>query len=172
MQVYRTFCKGFSEVKELPLNLKPTVNEGSHSIPRQDLHGYEYALLYYTDRVEVKAVPENGNFDIEGIEKLTELRIFGQDGEWYLIRTQDGWKGRVRTDKKSTEQVDSNKADCEFFDELHKVWDKVKVCGHSSKKLFIRVRNYFNYEGELEFVDSRFVGFEDCEGSKCEEAKQ
>lgn len=172
MQVYRTFCKGFSEVKELPLNLEPKVNKGRHSIPREDLQGYKYALLYYTDRVEVKAVPENGNFAIEGIEKLTELRIFGEDGELYLIRTQDGWKGRVRTDKKPTEQVDSNEVNCEFFDELHKVWDKVKVCGHSSKKLFIRVRNYFNLQGELEFVDSRFVGFENCEGSECEEAKQ
>ncbi|MDO4793299.1 MAG: CRISPR-associated protein Csx19 [Filifactor alocis] len=172
MQGYRTFCKGFSVVEELPLNLKPTVNEGSHSISHEDLQGYQYALLYYTDRVEVKAVPKNGSFDIEKIEKLTELRIFGEGGELYLIRTQDGWKGRVRTDKKPTEKVDSNEVNCEFFDELHKVWEKVKVCGHSSKKLFIRVRNYFNPKGELEFVDSRFVGFEDCEESKCEEAKQ
>lgn len=169
---YREFHKTVSEVTEIsadPIKEK----DGVGFVSLGETHNYEYAVLYYTDRVAVKKVEETKTeFHIEDVEKLTELRIFGLEREIYCIRAEDGWAGRIRTD---SPDVKEDNANCEIFDELHKVWNKVwndveKPEKEEESLLFIRVRNYFNTKGSLKFIDSRFVGFEPKSPSECKEA--
>lgn len=140
--------------------------------------GYRYAVLYYTDKVEVKPLNKSDClFTIDNFKKLTELRMFGEKSECYMIRANNEWRGRIRCDT----SYDGNTS-YEIFDELHKVWNKVDVShnirnfilengeysdtSRDNKDLFIRVRNYFELGEELKFIDWRFVEFELMEMKK------
>lgn len=138
------------------------------------MKGYRYAVIYFTDRVEVQRVAENAEeFMVEDFAKLLELRIFGPKSEYYCIRTEDGWKGRIRVDMETDSAQNSDSdgyEEQESFDELHKIWNRVhKQLDADGELLFLRVRNYFTGKGELRSVDSRFVDFECRSCRECEE---
>ena len=124
---------------------------------------YRYAVVYYTDKVEVIELQEEPVTEILDIDKILEVRIFGEQGEYYLIRNLDGsFVGRVIQDKPVVSEDNKDGWEKkEVFDELHKLWDKCYPNRTDKNKLvFVRVRNYFNVEGSLEFCDWRFVNFE------------
>lgn len=125
---------------------------------------YRYAVIYYTDKVDVIELKEPPLTELSDMENILEARIFGEQGEYYLLRNSDGnFVGRVIQDKKlnSSEENKEGWEEKEVFDELHKVWKRCYPNQEDKDKVvFVRVRNYFNTEGSLEFCDWRFVNFE------------
>ena len=158
--------------------------------PREELEssirGYDYVVQYTLDRVEIVEAP-----GYEGIpDDLLELRAFDADGELHMVDTEEGLKGRIRTDTEG--------AGTTVFDEEHALWGSVSLdaggvgevvlredrgtvvrlpksalpgLGESSVAT-IRVRNYLD-EGEVDeesgdtrfaFSDYRFVSFNVREG--------
>lgn len=125
---------------------------------------YQYAVIYYTDKVDVIELGKSSLAELSDMENILEVRIFGKQGEYYLLRNSDGnFVGRVIQDKKlnSSEENKEGWEEKEVFDELHKVWKRCYPNQEDKDKVvFVRVRNYFNTEGSLEFCDWRFVNFE------------
>lgn len=114
------------------------------------------AVIYYFDEVELYPnLKEDLKLDMK---RLIEARIFGKDEELYIRKLGEG-RVLKRLIKDSEKEEGAH---FEAFDELHKIVERrEKDCGHK----YLRVRNYFSKEGELELEDWRFVAFEDKGGS-------
>lgn len=125
---------------------------------------YRYAVIYYTDKVEVLELEQQDLKSILDLDRLLELRVFGKNIEYYLLKVSDKeFTGRILYDKNGVACKDSGEKweKGEAFDELHKIWNRCypfKLDG--DKIMFVRVRNYFNSEENLKFCDWRFVDFE------------
>lgn len=114
------------------------------------------AVIYYFDEVEL--YPNlKGGLELD-MKRLIEARLFGKDKELYIRKLGEG-----RVLKRLIEDSEGGGGtNFEAFDELHKIVERrEKACGHK----YLRVRNYFSKEGELELEDWRFVAFEDKGGS-------
>lgn len=125
---------------------------------------YRYAVIYYTDKVDVIELGKSSLAELSDMENILEVRIFGKQGEYYLLRNSAGnFVGREIQDKKQDVSANDkeNWEKKEVFDELHKVWKRCYPNQEDKDKVvFVRVRNYFNTEGSLKFCDWRFVNFE------------
>lgn len=150
----------FREFKELCSGVEP-VSFSFSDIPGSLLSpdDYSFFVSYFTDEVRTERIQEEKDLkELVDIERLLELRVFGKKKELYLLRTDEGFIGRIREDGEAGEEKGEA---FEVFDELHKVWPRCVPEGIEQKeKVFVRVRNYFNSEGRLKFLDSRFVDFE------------
>lgn len=117
---------------------------------------FRSAVIYYFDEVELYPNLKGGlKLDMK---RLIEARLFGKDKELYIRKLGEG-----RVLKRLIEDSEGGGGtNFEAFDELHKIVERrEKACAHG----YLRVRNYFSKEGELELEDWRFVAFEDKGGS-------
>lgn len=125
---------------------------------------YQYAVIYYTDKVEVLELEGKELKNNLDLDKLLELRVFGKNVEYYLLKiSEKEFTGRILYDKNGDFCKDSDETweKGEAFDELHKLWKRCYPCKLDEDKImFVRVRNYFNVEENLKFSDWRFVDFE------------
>lgn len=164
MSDFREFIAMSSEVEAIAFSFA--------EIPERRLapEDYSFAVSYYTDEVKTEAFKEEKTLrDLIDQERLLELRVFGKKKELYLLRTEEGFIGRIREDK---EKEAAGGEACEIFDELHKVW--TRCCPPNigqNEKVFVRVRNYFNSEGRLRFLDSRCVDFENHPEAKKDDGR-
>lgn len=88
---------------------------------------YQYLLAYAHDGVIWGVVDEAGNLILSSDENafpevspklcqptLWEARLFGENAEWYLWKTNTGWRAR--------RIVDSGETQVEIFDESYILW--------------------------------------------------
>jgi len=146
-------CREFIGVKYLSSALDFELND---EIIPEGIEEYEYAVIYYYDEIKFIKI-DKSDFKINK-EKLSELRLFSNDKEYYLLRTEDGFIGRKIVDI----EISPNDANAEFFDELQKVSRRFYPANDvaANEILFLRVRNYFNASEELKTIDYRFAGVE------------
>lgn len=161
MKAFRDFFAIKSEIK-----VPDFIKSGNFEKDFSDFP-YLYGVVYYTDEVLVIDFSEKDfvSFKKElDVSKLLELRLFNKEKEYFLLRKEDGFLGRIRTDLEGEKEPN-----CEVFDELHKVWNRCKPLKLSEQDdVFVRVRNYFNSDGLLTSLDWRFVDFQKLELKKDE----
>lgn len=141
-----------------------------------------YAVIYYVDQVEVLMI-ENRE-ELKNLQKrleekfsfLLELRLFSETKEYYLLKAEGGFVGRVIEDSSSevisdVEKQEDGFEEYEIFDELHKIWNRCRPENFraNSDTTYVRVRNYFSAKGKLRFLDWRFVDFEEHIAKLCED---
>ena len=146
-------CREFIGVKYLSSALDFELND---EIIPEGIEEYEYAVIYYYDEIKFIKI-DKSDFKINK-EKLSELRLFSNDKEYYLLRTENGFIGRKIVDI----EISPNDANAEFFDELQKVSRRFYPANDvaANEILFLKVRNYFNASEELKTIDYRFAGVE------------
>ena len=155
----------FDTVKYLSSKLEFELDK---EIIPEDIGEYEYAVIYYYDEIKFIKI-DKSNFKINK-DKLSEIRLFSNDKEYYLLRTENGFIGRKITEIDSSFK-NNNVVDAKFFDELQ----KVSKCFYpandvaANEILFLRVRNYFNASEELKTIDYRFAGVEKIDRKSAKE---
>lgn len=140
------------------------------------IKNYEYLLIYYSDRVEIKS---GGDFVPDS--SITEIRAFCDIGELHLLKRDSQYIGRTIEDNKGEEY--------EIIDDLYKIWGqlnsndrsilsedrgiiiKLPFEMESGKLLFAKVRHYFTAKGELKNLDWRLAGFEEKSRNILEEVR-
>ncbi len=122
----------------------------------------------------------NKNIDIE---YLQNIRIFNENQELYLWRTNNGFNSRFRSDMygEETEIIDTYQkligSDCTKFNTtgFTRLYEPrrgreiiIPVIKFDKLPLFIKIRNYIDYNKfqQAEFVDSRLVCFTDVKRNK------
>lgn len=155
-------CREFIGVKYLSSALDFKLND---EIIPEDIGEYEYAVIYYYDEIKFLKI-DKSNFKINK-DKLSEIRLFSNDKEYYLLRTENGFIGRKITEIAAS----SNDDNAEFFDELQKVSKRFYPANDvvGNEILFLRVRNYFNSSEELKTIDYRFAGVEKIDRKSAKE---
>lgn len=158
-------CREFIGVKYLSSALDFKLND---EIIPEGIEEYEYAVIYYYDEIKFIKI-DKSDFKVNK-EKLSELRLFSNDKEYYLLRTEDGFIGRKIVDIEISPN-DANAVDVEFFDELQKVSRRFYPANDvvGNEILFLRVRNYFNSSEELKTIDYRFAGVEKIDRKSAKE---
>lgn len=164
MDPYREFIAMETRTKDLLYSKEDLKTNLITEFQNEQQYQYQYAVIYYTDKVDVIELKEPPLTELSDMENILEVRIFGKQGEYYLLRNSDGnFVGREIRDKKQDVSANDkeNWEKKEAFDELHKVWKRCYPNQKDKDKVvFVRVRNYFNTEGSLKFCDWRFVNFE------------
>lgn len=152
----------FATVKYLSSKLKFELDK---EIIPEDIGEYEYAIIYYYDEIKFLKI-DKSNFKINK-DKLSEIRLFSNDKEYYLLRTENGFIGREIVDI----EISPNDANAEFFDELQKVSRRFYPANDvaDNEILFLKVRNYFNTSEELKTIDYRFAGVEKIDRKSAKE---
>ena len=130
------------------------------------IKAYDYQLIYYMDRVEIKKKEDELILD----PSVIEIRAFGEEGELHLLKKGSLYIGRVIEDNVGE--------DYEIIDDLYKIWGNVSKNNsnilsedrgiqiklpfnvEAGKLLFIKVRHYFTAKRELKNLDWRLIGFE------------
>lgn len=155
-------CREFIGVKYLSSALDFKLND---EIIPEDIGEYKYAVIYYYDEIKFLKI-DKSDFKINK-EKLSELRLFSNDKEYYLLRTEDGFIGRKIVDI----EISPNDANAEFLDELQKVSKRFYPANDvvGNEILFLKVRNYFNASEELKTIDYRFAGVEKIDRKSAKE---
>ena len=155
-------CREFIGVKYLSSALDFKLND---EIIPEDIEEYEYAVIYYYDEIKFIKI-DKSDFKINK-EKLSELRLFSNAKEYYLLRTEKGFIGREIVDI----EISPNDANAEFFDELQKVSRRFYPANDvaANEILFLKVRNYFNTSEELKTIDYRFAGVEKIDRKSAKE---
>lgn len=155
-------CREFIGVKYLSSALDFKLND---EIIPEGIEEYEYAVIYYYDEIKFIKI-DKSDFKINK-EKLSELRLFSNDKEYYLLRTENGFIGREIVDI----EISPNDANTEFFDELQKVSRRFYPANDvaANEILFLKVRNYFNTSGDLKTIDYRFAGVEKIDRKSAKE---
>ena len=158
-------CREFIGVKYLSSALDFKLND---EIIPEDIEEYEYAVIYYYDEIKFLKI-DKSDFKINK-EKLSELRLFSNDKEYYLLRTENGFIGRKITEIAASSN-DDNVVYAEFFDELQKVSRRFYPANDvaANEILFLKVRNYFNASEELKTIDYRFAGVEKIDRKSAKE---
>lgn len=140
----------------------------------------DYTVLIgkYLSEQEKTLFYENGLFDSKFLQKI---RVFNQDKEVFIWRTEEGFKGRLRVDEqgKGTFVVDANQvlwgtkaekknSDFTILTEergteliLPFPYSKLEGVDDEKNRVFLKTRNYIgdNDIGQATYVDSRFLGF-------------
>lgn len=131
------------------------------------LNGKKKALFY-----------ESGSFEPKFLQKI---RVFNQDKEVFIWRTEEGFKGRLRVDEKgkgtfvvdATQVLWGTKAKEKTGDftllseergtelKLPFLFSELEYINDEKNRVFLKTRNYIGYNkiGQATYVDSRFLGF-------------
>lgn len=135
---------------------------------------YDYAVIYFLDRVSIVDVRNTPL--TQPLENVVGIRAFNNEGEYFISKNEGHYTGRIITD---FDEERENASKFETVDEYHKLWGKVSKDDRTllteergiNLKLpfeiedgkdiaFVKVRNYFTAEGDLQNVDFRLCGFE------------
>ena len=157
---------------------RESVNVSSLEEVIDKIKNYDFLLIFYIDRVELKL---GKDFVVE--DSIVEIRAFDKDEELHLLKNGLCYVGRIVRD--NDDGVDYY----EVVDDLYKIWGQVNfgvtnVLSEDrgiqiklpfnidkDKLLFAKVRNYFTAEGELKNIDWRLMGYERKNKDKLEELK-
>lgn len=121
-----------------------------------------YAVIWFfsgikTIPVKNGALDENLELD-DSLKNIVKTRIFNEDKEWHIWRTNAGIKARLRKDNNDNgDKIEVIDAESPLKSVIAK---PLTFMGFSGSKIKLIIRNYIGYStNQAGYTDMRFVNF-------------